>query len=149
MSQYIYIASPVKLPKGTYGYNPISHDRPNIFNTELDYTHLYFENNYDGIKKNRVSFSSHFSYDYQVSAYANRVPLKHREDGSPIERKCLALLYTYIEQAILNSGIIEYFTCISGEEDKSLSAKRNIHWKDIQGPYDLVLNDLEFWEIKL
>ncbi|WP_260286614.1 hypothetical protein [Peribacillus aracenensis] len=34
-----------------------------------------------------------------------------------------------------------------GKEDSALSKKRNIRWMDIKNPYDLVMEDREFWEI--
>ena len=45
MTQYIYIASPMKLPQGSFGSNPVSSEQPNVFHTELDFVHLYFTNN--------------------------------------------------------------------------------------------------------
>lgn len=61
--------------------------------------------------------------------------------------KCLTTLYSYLEEAIHSSGVVEYFTCVSGNEDLALSKKRKIHWLDIKQPYDLVLADREFWEV--
>jgi hypothetical protein len=45
MTQFIYIASPFKLPKGAFGLQPLSSEQKDIFKQELDFTHLYFENN--------------------------------------------------------------------------------------------------------
>ena len=35
MTQYIYIASPMRLPKGSFGSNPVSPEQPNVFKNEL------------------------------------------------------------------------------------------------------------------
>jgi hypothetical protein len=149
MTQYIFIASPIKLHQGDFGSNPVSKEQPNVYNTELDFTHLYFENNYDSKLKKKFSFSNHLTYEFQVTAYANQVPLKGRETGSTYEKKCLDILYGYVEKAIFKGGHIEMFTCWNGEENNRLSNYRKVYWKDIKSPYDLVLNDLEIVEIIL
>ncbi|MFD1412271.1 hypothetical protein [Oceanobacillus jeddahense] len=149
MTQYIYLASPMKLPKGSFGSNLVSPDQPNIYRTELDFTHLYFENNYDSEIKRRFSYSSHFSYKYQAAACANQIPLKNQIRGTAEEEKCLTILYAYIDEVMQNSQAVEYFTSLNGEEDLPLFRKRSIHWPDIKSPYDLVLEDREFWEIFL
>ncbi|WP_339235557.1 hypothetical protein [Oceanobacillus sp. FSL W7-1281] len=149
MTQYIYIASPMKLPKGSFGSNPVSPKQPNIFRTELDYTHLFFENNYDSTIKRRFSYSSHFSYKHQAAAYANQIPLNNQIKGTAEEEKCLTILYNYMDEAIQNSQVVEYFTSWNGEEDLALFKKRSIHWLDIKNPYDLVIEDRELWEILL
>ncbi|MFJ5760835.1 hypothetical protein ACIQAA_17360 [Neobacillus sp. NPDC093182] len=149
MTQYIYIASPRRLSKGSFGLNPVSPGQPNVFKTELDATHLYFENNYDSKSKRRFSYSPHFSLNHQVAAYSNSIPLKHEVKGNAIENKCLALLYSYLEEALQTGGVVEYFTSWNGEEELPITKKRSIRWKDIKTPYDLVLDDREFWEITL
>lgn len=149
MTQYLYIASPLRLAKGSFGSNSVSPEQPNVYRNELDFTHLYFENNYDSQLKRRFSYSPHFSYNLQVAAYSNHIPLKFQLKGTAEEEKCLTLLYSYLEEAIQASGVVEYFSCLSGREDLALSNKRNIHWLDIKNPYDLVLEDREFWEITL
>ena len=77
MTQYIYIASPMRLPVGTFGLNPISPEQPNVFASELDFTHLHFDNNYDSESKERFSYSPHFSFKHQVTTTNNSLPLKH------------------------------------------------------------------------
>lgn len=153
MTQYIYIASPLKLATGTFGSKSISSDKPAFFESELDYTHLYFENNYHEDQKSRFSYSPHFSFKHQVTANANHLPLayelrkKRHKSLIPLEDKCLALLYEYLDKAIQTSRILEYFTSNNGEEHLPISKKRSVEWSDIKDPYDLVLEDLEFWEI--
>lgn len=149
MTQYSYIASPMRLPNGSFGSNPVSPEQPNVFRSKLDYTHLYFENNYDSEKKQRFTYSAHFSYKHQVAADSNQIPLYNQLRGTPEEEKCLTILYTYIEEAIQSSNNIEYFTSWNGEEDLALSNKRSINWLDIKSPYDLVLKDRELLEITL
>ncbi|MFC0525159.1 hypothetical protein ACFFGV_16380 [Pontibacillus salicampi] len=147
MTQYIYIASPVKLPQGCFGHTPISAETPNVFNSEFDYTHLYFENNYDSIIKRKFTYSPHFTYNYQVAAAANDIPLKSCIKGTREEEKCLELLYSYITEAMKASGTLQYFTCVSGKEDSERLIQRKVNWNDLQEPYDLVLDDREYWEI--
>lgn len=147
MTQYIYIASPKRLSKGLFGSNSVSPEQPNVFRNELDFIHLYFENNYDSKLKRRFSYSPHFSYSHQVAAYSNHIPLSLQLKGTSEEKKCLTILYTYLEEAIQASGVVEYFTCLNGKEDLLLSKKRNINWQDIKKPYDLILEDCEIWEI--
>jgi hypothetical protein len=149
MTQYIYISSPMRLPTGSFGANPISPKQPNVFRSELDFVHLYFENNYDSETKQRFNYSPHFSYKHQVASYANKIPLNNQLCGTSEEEKCLAILYSYIEKAIQNGNVIEYFTSLNGEEDLALSRKRSINWLDIKDPYDLVLEDREFLEMTL
>lgn len=149
MTQYIYLASPVKLPGGSFGANQASSEQPNIFQTELDFTHLSFENNYDRNLKRKFSYSPHFSFDCQVAAYSNFIPLKPRLRGTAEEEKCLRILYDYLEAAMQESGIIEYFTCLSGKEDSPISKKQSVRWKDMKDGYDLVIEDREFWEITI
>lgn len=147
MTQYIYIASPMKLPRGSFGSNLVSSEQPNIFKSELDFAHLYFENNYDGKLKRKASYSPHFSFIYQVAAYSSHIPLKFELKGTVEEEKCLKILYFYLEEALKSTGIVEYFTSLSGKEDLDISKRRNIRWKEVKTPYDLVLEDREFWEI--
>ncbi|MFP7287372.1 hypothetical protein SFC23_17895 [Shouchella clausii] len=149
MTQYIYIASPMKLPQGCYGQKPISKDKPHIFKDELDFTHLFFERNYDNERKKRFAYSQHFSFKHQVAAYDNAIPLKGELTNKPIEEKLLTILYDYLEAAIHTSRIIEYFTSVNGEEDKPISRMKTVDWTDIEKPYDLVLADREFWQIIL
>ncbi|ADU32478.1 hypothetical protein [Evansella cellulosilytica] len=149
MTQYIYISSPMRLPGGSFGENPVSSEQPNVFNSELDFTHLYFENNYDSNLKRRFSYSPHFSFKHQVAAFSNHIPLTNQIKGTAEQEKCLTILYSYLEEAIQNSGVVEYFTSLNGEEDNPLSKKRNIHWMDLKKPHDLVLEDREFWQITL
>lgn len=149
MTQYVYIASPNRLPTGSFGMNPLSPEQPNRFHSELDFTHLYFENNYDSDIKARFSYSTHFSYKHQVATNSNHIPLKHQIRGTAEEEKSLHLLYSYLNEAIQVNYVIEYFTCINGEEDKNLSSKKQVIWKNIADPYDLVMEDREFWEIFL
>lgn len=147
MTQYIYLASPMKLPKGSFGSKPVSHKKPNVFKDELDFTHLYFESNYDNKLNRRFSFSPHLSFNHQVAAYSNHIPLKNELKGTAEEEKCLTILYSYLNEAIQTSGVIEYFTCLSSKEELTISKKRNIRWKDLKIPYDLVLVDRELWKI--
>ena len=155
MTQYIYIASPLRLPVGTFGLNPISPEQPNVFASELDFTHLHFENNYDSESKERFSYSPHFSFKHQVTTTNNSLPLKHewistkQWNRKEFERKCLALLYSYLEKAVGTAYVVEYFTSINGEEHLPISVKRKKHWKDIKKPDDLIIEDREFWEITL
>ncbi len=60
MTQYIYIASPIKLPQGSIGANPVSQEKPMIFKTELDAVHLLFENNYDADQKRKFPIARTF-----------------------------------------------------------------------------------------
>lgn len=155
MTQYIYIASPLRLPTGSFGANPVSHEQPNVFKGELEYTHLYFENNYDSNTKIRFPYSPHFSFKHQVSTAHNAIPLKHEWKGAKhwggneIERKCLALLYTYLEKAVQTAYTIELFTSINGEEHLPISIKRSVRWSDIKTHENLILDDREFREITL
>lgn len=149
MTQYIYLASPMRLMEGEFGSNPLSPEQPNVFRTMFDFTHLYFEKNYNSEAKRRFTYSPHFSYKHQVGAYSNQIPLNNQICGTREEEKCLTILYNYIEEAIQNSNIIEYFTSLNGEEHLALSKKRSLSWSDIKNPYDLVLEDREFLKITL
>ena len=89
MTQYFYLAAPRKLPTGSFGSNPVSAQQPHVFRTELDFTHLFFENNVDEQSKKRFSFSPHFSLKHQVAFSHNFFPLKNELKGNSIEEKCL------------------------------------------------------------
>ena len=147
MTQYIYIASPMKLPQGSFGSNPVSSEQPNVFKSELDFVHLYFTNNYDSNQKRKFSYSLHFSFAYQVAVYSNHIPFKYRLMGTAQEEKSLNIIYTYLEEALHTSGVVEYFTSLSGKEHLAISKRRKVRWSEIKTPYDLVLEDREFWEI--
>ncbi|MGE6376017.1 hypothetical protein [Peribacillus muralis] len=123
MTQYMYIASPMRLPNGSFGSKPLSLEQPNVFLNELDFMYLYFDNNYDSKLKRKFSYSPHFSFDYQVAAYSNHIPLGLGFTGKAEEGKCLTILYHYLNEALNASGVIEYFTCLSGKEDSSISKK--------------------------
>ena len=147
MTQYIYIASPMRLPQGSFGSNLVSSEQPNVFKSELDFTHLYFQKNYDSKQKRRFSYSPHFSFVHQVAVYANHLPFKNSLKGTAEEEKCLKILYAYLEEALQSAGIVEYFTSLSGKEDLEILKRRKVRWVEIKTPYDLVLEDREFWEI--
>lgn len=139
----------MKLPQGSFGSNPVSFEQPNVFESELDFVHLYFTNNYDSNQKRKFSFSPHFSFAHQVAVYVNHIPFKYRFKGTSEEEKCLEILYSYLEEALQSSGIVEYFTSLDGKEDLEILKRRNVRWMEIKTPYDLVLEDREFWEITL
>lgn len=147
MTQYVYIASPNKLSQGSFGLRPVSFAQPNIFDRELDFVHLYFENNYDEKLKQRFSYSPHFSFNYQVATYSNHMPLTLDIQGTAEERKVLDILYAYLEKAVQSSGVVEYFTSLEGKQDADVSSQREVRWNEIQTSYDLLLNDREFWVI--
>ena len=148
MTQYYYISSPRKLPEGDFGAKPISEDKPHVFSNELDFTSLFFENNYDQDKKKRFSYVPSFHYKYQVAVYHNFLPIKSEERGNnPIERKCLGLFYDYISNAVEESGMIEYCTCLNGTEDRGDWTRKTLYWGDVESRDDLVLNDREICEI--
>lgn len=147
MTQYIYLASPMKLAVGEFGSNPVSPEQPNVFNSEYDFTHLYFENNYDSELKQRFTFSKHFSYKHQVATASNYLPFKKQESGTREEKKCLTILYEYIEKAIQYSNVIEVLSSLNGREDEALLKRSSVSWSDIKNPYDLVLEDRELLEI--
>lgn len=149
LTQYIYLASPLNLPEGSYGLNPVSPEQPNVFETELDFAHLSFENNYDSETKVRFYYCPHFTFNYQVACCYNFLSLKDGLEGNTIDEKCLGLLHSYIGNALQASGIVEYFTSWNGEEALPITNKRSIQWADIKTPYDLVLTDREFWDITL
>lgn len=144
MTQYVYIASPNRLPQCSLGLNPKSSKQYNIFDSELDFAHLYFENNYDEKLKRKFSYSPHFTFNYQVATYSNHMPLKLELKGTAEEEKVLDILYSYLEKAVQSSGIVEYFTSLNGKEDLDVSLQREVRWKEIKTPYDLVLKDREF-----
>ncbi|OZM57720.1 hypothetical protein CIB95_04970 [Lottiidibacillus patelloidae] len=147
MTQYIYIASPTRLPKGSFGSEPSNHDKDNCFKNDLDYEHLFFESNYEPQLKQRFSYSSHFSFDHQVGADARQIPIRDTIKGTMEEEKCLAILYSYLSDALHSNGVLEYYTCVNGREDLPTSKRRNVRWTDINNPYDLVIRDREFWVI--
>lgn len=147
MTEYIDIASPMKLPQGSFGSKPVSSEQPNVFKSELDLVHLYFTNNYDSNQKRKFSYSPHFSFAYQVAVCSNHIPSKYRVTGTEQEEKCLNILYSYLEEALQTSGFVEYFTSLSGKEHLEISKRRKVHWSEIKTPYDIVLEDREFWEI--
>jgi hypothetical protein len=67
-----------------------------------------------------------------VAAYSYHIPLKYELKGTAEEEKCLTILYSYLEEAIQASGVVEYFTCLSSKEELAISKKRNIRWKEIK-----------------
>ncbi|WP_289890399.1 hypothetical protein [Virgibacillus pantothenticus] len=147
MTQYYYISSPHKLPKGTFGSQPVSEKQPNIFNNELDAIELIFEDNYDSKTKKRFKYVPILSFKYQVAVYNNFLPIKNQEIGNSFEEKCLHLLYEYLHTALHESGILEFCTCLNGTEEQGNWTKKILYWSDIKSPYDLVLNDREICEM--
>jgi hypothetical protein len=125
MTQYFYLAALKKLPTGSFGSNPVSAKQPHVFRTELDFTHLFFENNMDEQSKKRFSFSPHLSLEHQVAFSHNFLPLKNELKGnSIIEEKCLNILYLYIEEALQMSRVVEYFSSLNGKEDLPFHVKK-------------------------
>ncbi|MBM0065908.1 hypothetical protein [Alkalicoccobacillus gibsonii] len=110
MTQCIYIASPVKLPKGNVERSSMIEK----YTTNEMSSYLFFENNYNDLLKRKESLSIHFSYDYQVSAETNALPLRFQEKGTIEEKICLDILYQYLNHALQESGVLEMFTCLSG-----------------------------------
>lgn len=147
MNQYIFISSPKELPRGSFGSDSTSKGQ----STELDFTHLYFERNPDNKFKKEFSYSKCLTKKFEVIAYANKIPLKGKETGNEDEKKCLKILYEYVKEAVSKLSRhqeIEMFTCGDGEEDKCSSESRTVKWRNINGPYDLLLHNLEIVKIK-
>ncbi|ODG91494.1 MULTISPECIES: hypothetical protein [Bacillaceae] len=141
MTQYHFISSPIILKEGSFGENAIS---PNVYENELDFTHVYMERNYDPEEKKFFSFSKHFKYKYQVSMVSTQVPLKGEKRITPEGEKCLKILYEYIREAVNESGVIEFFASWNSEEDYPIREKRQITLTDLKTPRDLIIADREF-----
>ncbi|MCP8971035.1 hypothetical protein [Ectobacillus ponti] len=146
MTQHIYISSPSPLSTGSFGLNPVSPEQPNVYATELDFAHIHFEDNWNEKQQRRTPFSSHLTYEYQVALWYG-IPVKRGVRRTPEEEKCLRLLYQYVEEALQQSGVVEYFASWHGEEEDLLLKWKTVRWEEIQTPYDLVLEDRELWTI--
>jgi len=145
MTQYHFIASPKPLKIGAFGLNPISPDKPNVYATELDFAHLFMEKNYDEETKVTFSCSKHLKYKHQVAFMSNGIPLKGEKVNlnHPLAKKYMNILYSYILEAINDSGVIQYYTSINSEENLPLSSEREIRLVDLKIPEDLILADRE------
>lgn len=64
-----------------------------------------------------------------------------------MEEKGRGQLCSYIDEALQNSGFLEFFTSLNGEEELPLHKRRSIKWKEIRF-HDLVLEDREFGEYR-
>jgi len=145
MTQYHFISSPKLLKEGTFGDNPVSPEKPNVYATNLDFDHLFIKGNWDKERKVIASYSEHFKYKYQVGFISGQIPIKGRGGklNSPRVKKYLDILYKYIVDAVNDSGVIEYYTSWNSEEDLPISGMRQISLANLKFPEDLVIADRE------
>lgn len=72
MTYFAYFASHAPLSTAEVGYNPI---RVNVYETELDFTGLFFDENIDEETSKRFSFSKHVKLRYQTCCASNYLPM--------------------------------------------------------------------------
>ena len=77
MTYYAYFASHAPLSVESMGDNPI---RENIYETELDFAGLFFEENIDEETGNRFSYSKHVKLRFQTCCSSNYLPMDERYD---------------------------------------------------------------------
>lgn len=141
MTHYAYIASHAPLSTESVGYRSI---RENIYESELDFTGLWFEENIDEQTKRRFHFSKHVRLRYQTRCSSNFLPMNGNYKAyNPFYKKISVLLYEYIMKALEESPVVMYYISLDSYEDQEFQKSRTVHISEIQSHEDLHIDDRE------
>lgn len=141
MTYYAYFASHAPLSTVEMGYNPI---RENVYETELDFTGLFFEENIDEETGKRFSYSKHMKLRYQTCCYAEYIPMNERYNRNDVyEKKISKLIYEYVIKALEDSPEVVYYISLNSHEDEDFETIRRVHISDIKSDEDLHIGDRE------
>ncbi|WP_260449780.1 hypothetical protein [Listeria innocua] len=128
MTQYHYLASKAALRTTTF------ENKTNfIYQNDLDFLSLNFEENIDERTNEKISYSKHFNptCNFQVAISEGELPLKGEEQNNEYESNSLKILYT----------------SWNGEENLPLTNKTELAIEDLT-PEKLILRDRELLIIK-
>ncbi|WP_260451919.1 hypothetical protein [Listeria innocua] len=128
MTQYHYLASKAALKTTTF------ENKTNfIYQNDLDFLSLNFEENIDERTNEKISYSKHFNptCNFQVAISEGELPLKGEEQNNEYESNSLKILYT----------------SWNGEENLPLTNKTELAIEDLT-PEKLILRDRELLIIK-
>ncbi len=67
------------------------------------------------------------------------------KDDSDADKKCLVLLFKYINQVKKHSFNIEFYTAWYGEENDPLLKCTELKFKDLISPLQLIIEDREYF----
>lgn len=141
MTYYAYFASHAPLSVKPMGDNPI---HGNTYETELDITGLFFEENIDEEKGKRFSYSKHVKHRYQTSCTSNYLPMDERYNrNNSYAKKISKLVFNYIIKALEDSPEIVYYISLNSYEDEDFKTIRRVHISEIQSDEDLHIGDRE------
>ncbi|EIL5149163.1 hypothetical protein LL198_001988 [Listeria innocua] len=144
MTQYHYLASKAALKTTTH------ENKTNfIYQNDLDFLSLNFEENIDERTNEKFSYSKHFNptCNFQVAISEGKLPLKGEEQNNDYESKSLKILHDYIIKVSKESDTLELYTSWKGEENLPLTNKTELAIENLT-PEKLILRDRELLIIK-
>ena len=135
MTHYVYFASHAPLSVKQMGDNPI---RENIYETELDFMGLFFEENIDEETGKRFSYSKHVRLRYQTCCTSNYLPMDERYDrNNSFAKKVSKLVYDYVMKALEDSPEVVYYIALNSYENRDFETMRKVHISEIKSDEDL------------
>ena len=141
MTLSAYFASHAPLSVEQMGDNPI---RGNIYETELDFTGLFFEENIDEETGKRFSYSKHVRLRYQTCCSSGYLPMDERYDrNNSFAKKISKLVYDYVMKALEDSPEVVYYIALNSYEDQDFETMRSVHISEINSDEDLHIGDRE------
>lgn len=125
------------------GDNPVK-GTENVYETGLDFTSLYFEENVDEETGKHFHYSKHVKLRYQTRCFSNYLPTNERYNRySSYENKISKLVYTYVINALENSPEIVYYSSLDSYEDEDFETIRRVPISTIRSDEDLHIGDRE------
>lgn len=141
MTYYAYFASHAPLSVEPMGDNPL---RGNIYETELDFTGLFFEENIDEVTGKRFSYSKHVKLRYQTCCSSNYLPMDvNYQRNKSYAKKISKLVYDYVIKALEDSPEVVYYISLNSYEDQDFETVRKVHISEVKSDEDLHIGDRE------
>lgn len=141
MTYYAYFASHAPLSTDEMGYRPI---KENVYETELDFTGLFFEENIDEETGRHFSYSKHVKLYYQTCCTSNHLPMNEKyNQNNSYEKKISKLVYEYVMKALEDSPEVVYYIALNSYEDEGFEITRRVHISEIKSDEDLHIGAYE------
>ncbi|MCZ2259598.1 hypothetical protein [Sporosarcina sp. G11-34] len=141
MTHYAYFASHAPLSVEPMGDNPI---KRNTYETALDFTGLYFEENIDEETGKRFSYSKHVKLRYQTCRTSNYLPIDEGYNrNNSYAKKISKLVFNYLMKALEDSPEVVYYISLNSYENEDFKTVRKVHISEIKSDEDLHIGDRE------
>lgn len=143
MTQHYFLAAKTPLKFGSFGSKPekISNGRI-YYDSEVDASGIYVEKLADKYapKHLKLPYKALVSVDFFGS-------FDYTDNPKPTDIKCLTVLYEYIQDILMHSFSLEWYSAWDGEENWDISNRRDLILKELTSPLQLMLHDREYVKV--